>query len=107
MLPFFSMANCIVHPSYYPEGMSNVLLEAAAHARPIICTNRSGCKETVDDSKSGFVVPIKNTEEVIKCVEKIIKMSFEERKQMGLNGRSKIEKEFDRKIVVKKYLKEI
>ena len=104
MLPFFEMAHCIVHPSYYPEGMSNVLLEAAAHGRPIICTDRNGCRETVDDGKSGFIVPIKNTNKVIECVEKIIKMSNKERNQMGLNGRKKIEKEFDRNIVVKKYI---
>lgn len=105
MIPFFEMAHCIVHPSYYPEGMSNVLLEAAAHGRPIICTDRSGCKETVNDNETGYIVPIKNTAEVIKCVEKIISLSNNKRAQMGLNGRKKIEKEFDRKIVVEKYMK--
>ena len=107
MIPFFEMAHCIIHPSYYPEGMSNVLLEAAAHGRPIICTDRSGCRETVDNMKSGFVVPIKNTDKIIESVEKLINMTNNERKQMGLNGRHKIEKEFDRKIVVKKYMEEM
>ena len=107
MTPFFEMANCIIHPSYYPEGMSNVLLESAAHGRPIICTDRSGCRETVDDEVNGYVVPIKNTEEVIKATEKIIKLTNSERKQMGLKGRKKIEKEFDRNIVVKKYIENI
>lgn len=107
MIPFFKMASCIIHPSYYPEGMSNVLLEAAAHGRPIICTDRSGCRETVNDGESGFIVPIKNTNKVIESVEKIIKMTYKERKQMGISGRKKIEKEFDRDIVVKKYLKEV
>lgn len=107
MIPFFEMANCIVHPSYYPEGMSNVLLEAAAHGRPIICTNRSGCREIVDDTKTGFIAQIKNADEIIKLAEKIIKMSNEDRKQMGLKGRKKIEKEFDRNIVVEKYMKVI
>lgn len=107
MIPFFEMSHCIVHPSYYPEGMSNVLLEAAAHGRPIICTNRSGCKETVDNNKTGFIVLIKNAEEVINAVEKIINMSNKERKEMGILGRKKIEQEFDRKIVVEKYMEEI
>lgn len=107
MIPFFEMANCIIHPSYYPEGMSNVLLESAAHGRPIICTDRSGCRETVDDELTGYVVPIKNTEEVIKATEKIIKLTNSERKLMGLKGRKKIEKEFDRNIVVKKYIENI
>lgn len=107
MIPFFKMVNCIIHPSYYPEGMSNVLLEAAAHGRPIICTNRSGCREIVDNTKTGFIAQIKNTDEIIKLVEKIIEMSNEDRKQMGLKGRKKIEKEFDRNIVVEKYMKVI
>ena len=107
MIPFFKMAHCIVHPSYYPEGMSNVLLEAAAHGRPIICTDRSGCRETVDDNITGYIVPIKDTDKMISAVEKILNMSNNERKEMGLNGRKKIEKEFDRNIVVNKYIKEI
>lgn len=107
MIPFFEKASCIVHPSYYPEGMSNVLLEAAAHARPIICTDRSGCRETVDDSITGYITRIKNTADVIEAVEKVINMSNKDRKIMGLNGRGKVEKEFDRKIVVDKYMKGI
>src|SRR5699024_2662068 len=34
--------HCTVHPTYYPEGMSNVLLESAASGRPVITTDRSG-----------------------------------------------------------------
>ncbi len=107
MIPFFKDTNCLIHPSYYPEGMSNVLLETAAHGRPIICTNRSGCKETVEDGITGYIVPIKNTEKVIEATEKIINMTNDQRKKMGLNGRMKMEKEFDRQIVVEKYMKEI
>lgn len=107
MIPFFKNAHCIVHPSYYPEGMSNVLLEAAAHGRPIICTDRSGCRETVNDGESGFIVPIKNAKKVIEYTEKIINMPYKERKQMGLCGRKKIEEEFDRNIVVEKYMEVI
>ncbi len=107
MKPFFENCHAIIHPSYYPEGMSNVLLEAAAHGRPIICTNRSGCRETVDDGKSGFVVPTKDAKSILYATEKIINMSNEERRQMGLNGRKKIEKEFDRRFVVDKYMKSI
>lgn len=107
MIPFFQMAHCIVHPSYYPEGMSNVLLEAAAHCRPIIATDRAGCRETVDDGKSGFVIPIKDEDKLVEALEKFLSMSWEDRKNMGLAGRKKIEREFDRQIVVKTYVEEI
>lgn len=107
MIPFFRLAACIVHPSYYPEGMSNVLLEAAASGRPVIATNRSGCRETVDDGVSGYIVPIKETEPVIEALEKFLALSWEERKNMGLAGRAKVEREFDRQIVVDSYEKQV
>lgn len=107
MNPFFDMAHCIVHPSYYPEGMSNVLLEAAAHCRPVITTDQPGCIETVDDGKSGFVIPVKNEEALVEALEKFIAMSWEQKRAMGLAGRAKMEKEFDRQIVVNAYVEEI
>lgn len=107
MVPFFRMAHCIVHPSYYPEGMSNVLLEAAAHCRPVIATDRAGCRETVDEGRSGFLIPIRDEAMLENALEKFLAMSWEERKNMGLAGRAKIEREFDRQIVVKAYVEEI
>ena len=107
MIPFFEMSHCIVHPSYYPEGMSNVLLEAAAHCRPIIATDRSGCRETVDDKKSGFIVPIKDEEALVNALEAFLAMPYDQKRDMGLAGRAKIEKEFDRQFVVGAYLEEI
>lgn len=99
--------HCIVFPSYYPEGLSNVLLEAAASARPIITTDRPGCKEAVDDGLTGFLIPIQIQEALNDALNKFLQLSSEQRKQMGLAGRIKVEKEFDRNIVVSKYLIEV
>ena len=107
MIPFLKQASCIVHPSYYPEGMSNVLLEGAASARPIIATDRAGCRETVEDGVTGFLIPIQDEEALVHALERFMQMTPEQRKAMGLAGRAKMEREFDRKIVVKAYLEEI
>lgn len=107
MIPFYEKCSCFLYPSYYPEGMSNVLLEAASCGRPVIAADRPGCRETVEDGITGFLVPVKNEEAVLDAVDKILKMTADERKTMGLAGRKKIEREFDRKIVVKAYLDEI
>ncbi|MCD8052487.1 MAG: glycosyltransferase family 4 protein [Lachnospiraceae bacterium] len=98
---------CTIHPTYYPEGLSNVLLESAASSRPIITTDRSGCREVINDGMNGFVVEQKNTQSLIAAVEKFIALSNKERKQMGLAGRAKVEKEFDRQIVVEAYMSEL
>lgn len=105
--PYINECWCLIHPSYYPEGMSNVLQEASASGRPVITTNRSGCREVVDDEKSGFIVPIKDTEKLIEKVEKFINLEYTQKKEMGLNARKKVEKEFDRNIVIKEYVQEI
>lgn len=107
IIKFQEMSHCTVHPTYYPEGMSNVLLESAACARPIITTDRSGCREIVEDGVNGFLIEEKNTSELICQIEKFINLSKNEKKEMGIQGRKKIEKEFDREIVVNAYLKEI
>lgn len=105
--PFMQKASCIIHPTYYPEGMSNVLLEACASGRPIITTNRAGCREIVDNGINGYVIKEKDSKDLIEKVEKFINLSNEEKKQMGLAGRRKVEKEFDRNTVVQAYMNEI
>ena len=99
--------HCTIHPTYYPEGMSNVLLESSACARPILTTDRSGCREVIDDGVNGYVVRQKDSKDLIAKIEKFIALPWEEKRQMGLNGRRKVEKEFDRQIVVDAYLQEI
>jgi glycosyltransferase involved in cell wall biosynthesis len=100
-------SHCTVHPTYYPEGMSNVLLESASSGRPIITTNRSGCGEIVDDGINGYVVEQKNSKDLIEKIEMFLKLDNEDKKKMGLAGREKVENEFDRQIVVNAYLKEL
>lgn len=105
--PFIARAHAIIHPSTYGEGMSNVLLENAASGRPIITTDNPGCRETVNDKISGYIYHGGNVDELVQTVERFLSLDNEERKQMGLSGRRKVEKEFSREIVVQAYLEKI
>lgn len=107
MKEIYKQIHCTIHPTYYPEGLSNVLLESAACARPIITTNRSGCREVIEDGKNGFLVRERDSLDVISKIEKFIQLSWKEKKQMGFNGRKKVEKEFDRQIVINQYILEL
>lgn len=107
MAAVYAKMSCTIHPTYYPEGLSNVLLESAACGRPIITTDRSGCREVVDDGINGYVIREKDSQDLIDKIELFLKKKPEERKQMGLAGRRKVEKTFDRKIVIEKYLNEV
>lgn len=100
------VVHCTVHPSFYPEGLSNVLLESCACARPIITTDRSGCREVVEDGVNGFVIKQRSSDDLILKIEKFISLCHEQKTEMGFAGREKVEREFDRKLVVKAYMKE-
>jgi glycosyltransferase involved in cell wall biosynthesis len=99
-------AGCIVLPSYR-EGTPRTLLEAAAMGKPIVTTNVVGCKEVVDHGINGFLCEVKNAEDLALKMKEMLFLSEEQRKLMGQNGRIKMEKEFDEKIVIQKYLKAI
>lgn len=102
--PFIARAHCQVHPTYYPEGMSNVLLESAATGRPAITTDRSGCKEIVDDGLTGYIVPQKDVEALTRAIRRFLNLSDEEKARMGTEARKKVERCFDRAKVVDEYL---
>jgi galacturonosyltransferase len=87
--------------------MSNVLLESAACARPIITTDRSGCREIIDDGVNGFICKQKDSADLIRQIEKFLALTWEQRRDMGLAGRAKVEREFDRQLVVDAYMEEI
>lgn len=101
------VTHCTVHPTYYPEGLSNVLLESAASGRPIISTDRSGTRETIDDGISGYLIKEKDTIDLVEKLETFIKLSPGDKQKMGEVGREKVANEFDRQIVVKKYISEL
>ena len=104
--PFIGSVHCTIMPSYH-EGMSNVNLESAANGRPVITTNVPGCKETVDDRKSGFLIEAKSAKSLIDAIERFIALPYGQKALMGQEGRKKVEREFDRQIVVDAYLNEI
>lgn len=104
--PFIKDAHCIVLPSYH-EGMANVLLEAAASGRPVIASNVPGCRETFDDGLTGFGCASRDKESLVEAFEKFLNVDAEEMAQMGLRGRRKIEKEYNREIVINAYLEQI
>ena len=107
VVPYIRKSQCTVHPSYYPEGMSNVCLESAACGRAVITTDRPGCRETVVDGESGFLVKERDSADLIRKLKHFLSLSRGERERLGRNGRSYMEEHFDRNIVVRRYLQAI
>lgn len=100
---YIADCTCVVLPSYR-EGTSNVLLEAASMEKPAITTNTTGCKEIVEDGKTGFLCRVQDYNDLVDKMRRMMAISEDERILMGKNARDKIIREYDKEIVIKAYL---
>ncbi|HFK8542988.1 TPA: glycosyltransferase family 4 protein [Proteus mirabilis] len=101
---YLKEADCVVLPSFYREGVPRSLLEAAAMGKPIITTDNIGCKEVVENGYNGFLCQPKSLKDLVYCIDKFINLGHKEKISMGMNGRRKIENEFNEDIVINKYV---
>lgn len=104
MKRFYAMASCVVLPSYH-EGMSNVLLEAAASGRPLITSDIPGCREAVEDGNSGYLCPAKDANALYGAMQRVMELSVEQRSEMGCRGRERMEQQFSKTAVVTETIK--
>lgn len=98
---------CTILPSLGGEGVPNSLLETAASGRVCIASDIPGSKNIVDEGVTGYLFEAGNAESLVSKIEEFLKLDRESRKTMGLKGREKVEREFDREIVIQKYLDEV
>lgn len=106
MKPFYAMASCVALPSYH-EGMSNVLLEAAASGRPLITSDIPGCREAVEDGVSGYLCPAKDADALYEAMRRFAALPVEQRSQMGRFGRERMEQQFSKTAVVAETIKHL
>jgi glycosyltransferase involved in cell wall biosynthesis len=99
--------DCVVLPSYYREGIPHCLIEACAMAKPIITTDNVGCKETVDDQRSGYIVSPQCIDSLAEAMIKMVKMPHSQRVAFGKEARLKAKKEFCHIGISTHYLKVI
>jgi len=104
--PFIADADCVVMPSYR-EGMSNILLEGASMAKPLIATDVTGCRDIVEHGVNGLLCKVKSGADLAEKMKQMMCLPSAKREEMGMKGREKMIREFDKKIVIQKYLEAI
>ena len=97
--PFYEQADCVVLPSYH-EGMSNVLLEAASTGRPVITSFIPGCREAVSLGYSGLTCKIQDANSLYRAMKYFLSLRWEDRRDMGLAGRERMQERFAKDDVV-------
>ena len=99
--PYYAAADCVVLPSYH-EGMSNVLLEAASIGRPVITSDIPGCREAVEDGRTGFLCKAGDADSLYEQMSRMAETPLAERQAMSWAGREKMAREFAKQAVVEK-----
>lgn len=90
---WIAKASVFVLPSY-GEGLPRSTQEAMAMGRPVITTDVSGCRETVDEGVNGFMVPVRSAEQLAAAMLRFVDQPSLVR-QMGLQSRRMAEERYD------------
>jgi glycosyltransferase involved in cell wall biosynthesis len=88
-----SQAAVVVLPTFYPEGLPKILLEAAAAARAIVATDVPGCREIVRHGENGLLVPTHDPAALTDALAGLLRDPAR-RASMGRAGRLLAEAEF-------------
>lgn len=91
--PAIATSTVYVLPSYR-EGTPRTVLEAMAMGRAIITTDAPGCRETVQDSHNGFLVPVKSVHALVEAMLRFVNLPGLST-QMGLRSREMAKLKFD------------
>lgn len=82
------------------EGLPNVVMESLAAGKPVVATRVGGVPELVEEEKSGFLVPPRDSEALARAMVRLMELSPEERIRMGEHGRKYIEENYSLERVV-------
>lgn len=86
------------------EGFGLSVLEASSCQLPIVCSDIYGLKETVVHEKTGYKFNSKKKSDFYKYLDYLI-IYKKKRLNLGLEGRKLVMEKFEKKTVIKEYLK--
>jgi glycosyltransferase involved in cell wall biosynthesis len=83
------------------------LLEGASMCKALIATDTAGCREVIRDGVNGYLCRKKDGADLAEKMEKYYRLSPEEKRQMGIEGRKRILQHFTKEIITGIYLDKI
>jgi glycosyltransferase involved in cell wall biosynthesis len=101
--PVLGKADCVVLPSYYPEGTPRSLLEAAAMGKAIITTDTPGCRNVVEQGVNGFLCQPRSVSALVSAIEAYLQFDEGARARAGAASRLMAEERYDERIVLNHY----
>jgi glycosyltransferase involved in cell wall biosynthesis len=72
LLPLYQSSNVVCVPTRYREGLPTALLEAAACGRPIVATDNVGCREFVEDGRTGLMAACGSSADLARALRRVL-----------------------------------
>jgi phosphatidylinositol alpha-1,6-mannosyltransferase len=84
------------------EGFGVVNIEAASCGRPVLTSTHGGCPETIVDGETGVLVDPTSVPAIAAGIERIFRLSAEERAAMGRRGRARVVRDFSHAMLARR-----
>jgi glycosyltransferase involved in cell wall biosynthesis len=99
-----ALSSLVVLPSFYPEGLPKVLIEAQACGRAVITSDHPGCRAAITPDVTGLLVPVRDAAALADAIARLL-ADRERLRAMGQAGRALAEAAFDVRQVVAEHLR--
>jgi glycosyltransferase involved in cell wall biosynthesis len=103
MISDFSIGVLCTNVNVHGEGVSNVIMEYMALAKPVIATDSGGSAEIVEDGVTGFLIPGSSEKSLIENITYLLN-NTQKAKEMGVMGRQRIKDNFSIEQMTHRYL---
>ena len=90
----YAISSVVLSASLYPEAFGRTITEAQSMERIVIATAHGGALETIQDEKTGFLVPVGDATALAQTLDKVLDMSASEREKIGKDAAASIIQNF-------------
>jgi len=104
VMRFYANSDIVFLPSVYPDSFGRGSIEAISFGKPVVASDIGGISEAVVDGVNGFLVPAGDVDALAEAVLRLVRDRCL-RERMGQAGREILEKQFNRKEIVRQTIK--
>jgi glycosyltransferase involved in cell wall biosynthesis len=104
LVTLYSAVDVMVVPSLQ-ENLSNAIMESLSCATPVVGFDIGGNSDMIEHKKTGYLAKPFEPQDLAKGIEWVLNLERNEYEKLCKNAREKVLKEFDNKVIAKKYIK--
>ena len=103
LVTLYSACDVVVVPSLQ-ENLSNTIMESLSCATPVVAFDIGGNSDMIEHDKNGYLAKPFESNDLVNGIEWVLNLDENKYNQLCQNAREKVLKEFDSRIVAKKYI---